>query len=427
MRANVRFDHHLLAVETEHRVHGMLELVAPPAPEGTPRPPLNLALVIDRSGSMAGDKLAVTRECAAFLVRRLAPTDRFGLVAYDDEVRLLAPLAPVGEQPHLLGTIAAIWPGNMTNLSGGWLKGVELVHRAEGEGPRKVLLLTDGLANVGVTEPGALEAMARRAFEAERVGTTTIGFGADFDEDLLTAMADAGGGNAYHAETPDQAPAIFAEQFEGLMSLVAQNVSVEIRPSEQVRVLGILNEYPQVPVAGGVQVQLGDAYGEETRRVVFELRVPSLASLGPATLAEVVLRYVTVGEEVATHEVSIPLTVNLVSADEAAADALDAEVTEEVVVLKAARAQREARELADQGEFEQARKVLRDAAGELRSRAPSSERAEDLLAQAEELDDSFGAMSPAGYDLLRRKKLHYQSRSVQRRRRKPKTDDRPTP
>ena len=112
--------------------------------------------------------------------------------------------------------------------------------------------------------------------------------------ELLTQMADAGGGNAHYAATPDEAPGIFAHEFEGLVSLVAQNVSAEIRPSQEVAMLGVLNEYPAVQVPGGVQVQLGDAYAGERRRIVFELHIPEVAGLGVAKVADVVLRYVTV-------------------------------------------------------------------------------------------------------------------------------------
>jgi Ca-activated chloride channel family protein len=176
---------------------------------------------------------------------------------------------------------------------------------------------------------------------------------------LLTAIAEAGRGNAHYAPTADAAPAIFAQEFEGLASLVAQNVSVEIRPTEHVEVLAVLNEYPQVAVAGGVQVALGDAYGDERRRVVFALHVPRLGELGVVKVADLVVRYVTVGDEVAEHTLSVPVAVNLVSADEAAAAAPDLEVTEEVLVLKAARARDEAIRLADAGDFDGARRLLR--------------------------------------------------------------------
>jgi Ca-activated chloride channel family protein len=423
MDVRARFEHELLAVETERRVHCMLELTAPPAPAGRTRPPLHLALVLDRSGSMAGPKLDVVRECAAFLVRRLAPTDELALVTYDGEIDLVAPLAPV-DQASLLPRIQAIGSGGQTNLSGGWLKGVEELRRASGDGPRKVLLLTDGLANVGVTEPAALVTMAKTTVEGVNVGTTTIGFGADFSEDLLTAMADAGRGNAHFAETPDAAPGIFAQEFEDLVSLVAQNVSVEMRPSDDVELVGFLNAFPAVPVQGGLQLQLGDAYAEESRRVVFEFHIPSLASLGMKSVGEVVLRYTSIGEQIAQHEVAMPLVVNLVSADEAAAAGADAEVTEEVIVLKSTRAQQEAREHADRGEFDAARKLLAEAADELRTIAPSSAKADELLEQAERLEFHSASMSTASYDAISRKRMRFEERTrYENRKRKPPMGD----
>lgn len=418
MKVNARFEHQLLAVESEHQVHCMLELTAPPAPAGRVRPPLHLALVLDRSGSMAGRKLEVVRECAAFLVRRLAAPDELALVNYDQDVDLVSPLAPA-DQAALLPRIAGIQSGGQTNLSGGWLKGLEELRRTSGDGPRKVLLLTDGLANIGVTDSPSLVGMATNAVEASSVGTTTIGFGEDFDEDLLTAMADAGRGTAHYAPTPEAVPGIFAAEFEDLVSLVAQNVSVEIRPTEDVQVLGVLNAFPTVPVPGGLQVQLGDAFADETRRVVFELHVPSLAALGVRTVADVFLRYTSIGEQIAQHEVTMPLVVNLVSADEAATAEADPEVTEEVVILKSARVQEQAREHADRGEFEQARKLLTNVADELRTIAPRSKKAEELLEHAETLDRNVAFMSGDAYDGPSRKLLRYQARTTSQRRKRP--------
>src|SRR5919108_942813 len=251
MNAAVRLEHKLLAVEHEHEVNVMLEVSAPPAEQE--RAPLRLALVLDRSGSMGGPKLTAAKQCAAWLVERLARTDELALVDYDDEVRLLAPLATAAKS-DARRSLAHVHARGSTNLSGGWLMGLEQLRGGRG----KVLLLSDGLANVGITDPGRLVALTRAAGN-EGIGTSTIGFGADFDEDLLTAMADAGGGNAHFAETPDAAPGIFAEEIEGLTRLAAQNVAVEIRPRPEVEVLGILNEYPHIAVAAGVRISLGDA------------------------------------------------------------------------------------------------------------------------------------------------------------------------
>ncbi len=202
------------------------------------------------------------------------------------------------------------------------------------------------------------------------------------------------------------------------MSLVAQNVSVEIRMTEDVAFLGLLNGSPTVAVPGGVQVSLGDAYGDERRRIVFQLHVPRLETLGARRVAEVVLRYVSVGEQIAAHEVTIPVTVNLVSADEAAAAEADHEVTEEVVVLMSARAQEQAREHADRGEFEQARKLLAEAADELRTIAPRSNKADELLEQADRFEGHSLSMTSESYRSAVRKHMRFEERGYKQARRK---------
>ena len=415
MHANVRLDHTLLAVEGEHDVHVMLEIAAPEPPGAADRPPVRVALVLDRSGSMRGEKLAVAKRCAAWLVDRLHSDDELALVDYDDQVRLRAPLAPV-RPAALRHALASIHSGGQTNLSGGWLKGLEQLRAAPTDGPRKIILLTDGLANVGIVEREPLAQLSAGA-RAAGVGTSTIGFGHSFDEDLLGAMADAGGGNYHYAETPDAAPGIFSAELDGLTSVVAQNVSVEIRPRDGVRMLRVLNEFPSVAVPGGVQVELPDAYGGERRRVVFELHVPHLAQHGPVAIADLVLRYVTVGEEIAAHEVAIPVVANAVSAAEAAAVAPDHEVRDEVLVLKAARARDEAIRLADAGEYGSAQLLLREAAGELRRAG--------LGGEAAELDASAPTLDPATYSPAARKQLHLQSNLRKRQRRRPTTPSRP--
>ena len=124
------------------------------------------------------------------------------------------------------------------------------------------------------------------------------------------------------------------------------------------------------------------------------------------------VRYVSIGERVEAHELTLPLTVNLVSADEAAAAGPDAEVTDEVVVLMAARAQREARARADAGDFDAAKTLIRSASQELRKRAPGSAQAAELLAQAEAMEEDVGFLSPATYDAGTKKRMLYKSTRV---------------
>jgi Ca-activated chloride channel family protein len=326
----------------------------------------------------------------------------------------------VGVDQHLIeASIGQIWSGGSTNLSGGWLKGVEQLGTiAGGQGPKKVLLLSDGHANVGIDDAGELAKLARGAAD-DGVGTTTIGFGDGFDEDLMTGMANEGSGSAYFAPGVDDVPGIFAQEFDDLVALVAQNLSVEIRPDpDTVPMVSILNEFPVVSVPGGIQAQVGDAYGEERRRIVFSLDVPSLAALGPATVAEVIVRYVSMGEEVAAHELRVPVTVNLVSADDPAAAEIDTEVTEEVVILASARAQEEARERAQQGDFDGASELLRKAAEDLRAIAPGSSRAKELLEQADQTEFHSRAMDDGTFGMYDLKAMRYETNVKRRGRRK---------
>ena len=420
MNTMLRLEHSLLAVEMEHTVHAMLDLVAPAAPPAD-RARVEVALVFDRSGSMAGPKLETAKESAAYLVRRMGGGDRLALITYDDEAELVSSLGGM-EKDELLEMVEGITPGGGTNLSGGWLKGVEalLVSPSTDEEPaaapsarepiRRVLLLTDGQANVGIMDADTLVCMSGNA-AGDGIATTTIGFGQDFDEDLLTGMAEAGRGHAYYVADPDRSPGVFADEFEGLVSLVAQNVAVEIHPSEHVATVGVVNGYPQVSVPGGVQVQLGDAHAEERRRVVFELTVPGLQDIGVTQVAEIVVRWIALGDQIAAHSRRIPLVVNAVTADEARAAEANPEVVEEVLVLKAARAQREAIRRADAGDFEGARSVLAGAAEDLRqgASAAGSGRSSELLAQAAELESSGASMSRPDYDAHARKLLRYRS------------------
>ena len=132
----------------------------------------------------------------------------------------------------------------------------------------------------------------------------------------------------------------------------------------------MLNDYPITEVPGGLQVQIGDLYGGECRRLIFQLHIPEVAALGVAKVCELVVRSVTVQPPVAQHELIVPVTVNLVSADEASAADVDHEVVEHTTLLQAARARKDARDAADRGDFGTARAMMTSASASLRMAAP---------------------------------------------------------
>lgn len=360
MQANVKMDRTLVAVEVDETVHVMLELVAPPAP-AVERAPIDVVAVIDRSGSMGGQPLVSVIAATNMLIRLLDPTDRIAVVTFDDQVDLVMPLAH-HDAATAAGLLAQVRAGGSTNLSGGWLKGFEILSaHGRPEAVKRVIVLTDGQANAGITSRDELATLTQGA-RAQQVTTTMVGFGDGFDEQLLSAMADAGGGNDYWCAGPDQAPQVFADEFTGLASVVAQNVSVEIRPTDASDGLLVLNEYPITDVDGGMQIALGDAFGEERRRVVAMLHLKPTTEIGTVHVADVVIRWASTIGPVALHTVVVPVTVGAAPGTDADRAGIDPVVTEEVNVLKIARARKEANEAARRGDHDAAGDVLRSVA-----------------------------------------------------------------
>jgi Ca-activated chloride channel family protein len=284
------------------------------------------------------------------LLRLLGPDDRAGVVAFDSDVELVLDLSR-HDADASIAKVNAIQGGGMTNLSGGWLKALEMLEGSIRDNAlRRIVLLTDGQANVGETNPDRLCTNASTA-RSRNVTTTTIGFGDSYDERLLSAMADSGAGNDYWCAGPDQAPQIFNDEFEGLASVVAQNVSVELRPSAGVIGMRVLNEFPITQVSGGVQVALGDAYGNEHRKVIAELLVPPVRDVGPYDLGEIIVRWTSVGDDIELHTTTIPIGIGVSNDPDAVDRGADPAVTEQVNILRAAEERRKALDAINEGDF----------------------------------------------------------------------------
>ncbi|MEX1106151.1 MAG: VWA domain-containing protein [Ilumatobacteraceae bacterium] len=356
MQPNVKLDRTLVAVEVGETVHVMLELVAPPAPS-TERAPIDVVAVIDRSGSMQGQPLASVIEATNLLVRLLGPDDRIAVVTFDDRVDMVMPLAH-HDPARAADVLSRVHAGGSTNLSGGWLKGFEiLTAHGRPEAMKRVIVLTDGAANAGIVDRNELAGIAGAA-RAQQVTTSMVGFGHAYDEQMLATMADAGGGNDYWCAGPDQAPKVFADEFTGLASVVAQNISVEIRPTDATDGLLVLNEYPVTDVDGGMQVALGDAFGDERRRVVAMLHLKPTTEIGSVHVADLVVRWAGTISPVALHTVVVPVTVGAAPGSDADRAGIDPVVTEEVNVLKIARARKAANEAAGRGDHDTAARTL---------------------------------------------------------------------
>ena len=207
-------DRTLIDAESASTRHVLVRIQAPAAEGESERLPVNLAFVLDRSGSMQGEKIRLAREATLNAIRTLRERDRFSVVTYDDEVEVIVPAtAATTEARHEAERrLREVTARRTTDLCGGWLAGCEQVARGLDEGGvGRCLLLTDGLANVGVTDHDELVGHARE-LAARSVETTTFGVGRDFDERLLDDMADAGAGNFYFIEGAAQIPDFIASE-----------------------------------------------------------------------------------------------------------------------------------------------------------------------------------------------------------------------
>ncbi len=253
-----------------------LAITAAKAPAREDRPPLNIALIIDRSGSMAGEKLSFVKQAACHVLDLLSEPDRVALVAYDDEVLLLAPSqrATLENRKAMRKSIEALRDGGSTDLAGGWLRGAaEVAEWLMDEGVNRALLLTDGLANHGLTDPEEIVKHARE-LNSRRVSTSTFGVGIDFNEHLLSRMAEHGGGHFYFIESPKQIPGVFRRELGELLATVARDAALDVYTQEGVEA-ELLGGLPAEKKGGRIRIPLGDLFAGQQRNVYFRLQVPA--------------------------------------------------------------------------------------------------------------------------------------------------------
>jgi Ca-activated chloride channel family protein len=227
--------------DTEMEV--LITVHAPEAPDAAPpRAPLNLAIVIDRSGSMSGRPLEEAKKCAAFFIEHLNASDRAALVTFHGRAELLATSQLMADKAPLLQTLKQIQSGGNTALHDGWLQGAEAAAAHVGEGAiARVLILTDGQANEGECDPAVLAADCARLAELG-VSTSTYGLGHNFNEETLGAMADGGGGQAYYGESAEDLMDPFREEFDLLSALCARKLRLKLEPAQGVSIK-VLNAY----------------------------------------------------------------------------------------------------------------------------------------------------------------------------------------
>jgi len=322
---------------------------------------------------------------------------------FDSEVQTVFAPRTAAHKDAMKRHIESIHAGGTTNLSGGLLQGIQNVMQSRGENTvNRVILLSDGHANEGITEPAKLAAIAKE-FHSLGIGVTTMGVGDGFDEELMERIADHGGGNFYFIEKPEEIPGIFARELEGLMSVTAQNATLKLRPSESARIVRVYG-YPSEAIEnGGLKLTLGDVYDQEVKSVLIEMAFDPHAA-GRHEVLEVQWDYADVTDGARLCSLVYPIEAAFTNDIDLLLQPPNPHVEKKVQITESALAIEQAIEAFDRGDTETGKKLLQRQADAMLLAAIRSED-EELREEAQLL---YSQLEQFEYSDKTRKVLHEQ-------------------
>jgi Ca-activated chloride channel homolog len=370
------------------------------------RTPLNLAVVLDRSGSMTGAKLEKAKQAALAVVDRLGPKDVFSLVIYSDEARVLVPAQKVEDKDALREKIEGIEAGGSTALYAGVKAGArQLQSYFSNKRINRVILLSDGLANVGPSSTRDLRRLGSDLAE-KGIAVTTIGVGDDYNEDLMAGLAEASDANYYYVRDTERLPEIFAKELGELLTVAAREVRIEIICPDGVKPLGFIGRTEkfsdQKAVVNLSQFTLGQG------RYLF---LRCLVTKPEPEVARVNVRYTDELDNGAEQSASAVARIRFTDDEAVAGRSVNGAVTAEKVLMLTAEAKDKAIAEADAGNYRQAADTLavqREALSAACADAPAPVQAQ-IRAEAANLSGFDDQLSNGKYDNAARKSLQSQS------------------
>lgn len=372
MNVKALLDVDMVAMEATDNLTLMLDLTAPANPKHQSRPGQAVQVVLDRSGSMNGKPLEAAKGSLLKLIDRLAPQDSFGLVAFDDSALVIAPTRTMAEHnmPALRKAIRTMNTGGSTDISAGYLMGLRELTRVQAAGGSTLLLISDGHANAGEKDPNFFAEVSAKS-ATDKVTTSTIGLGTGYDETILEALAQGGGGAHRFAGTIDEAVGAIAAEVDDLLDKSIVNAVLRLTPTKAMTstpTIEVLQRLPYWKDGETYVVQLGDLYSGENRRFVINIAIPGIAALGLCKIADITIEYLDLAQrqEIA---VTMPVNVNVVPGDVAAGRITDPIVRAERLILDAQNAKTQAVEELRDGKIKEASSRLKGTAENLRREA----------------------------------------------------------
>ncbi len=274
-RLRVDFDRPVLPAETTEKLIIKVSLEGLCIQNSKPRQPVNIALVIDRSGSMSGEKIEKARQAAMELVRRLSSDDIFSLITYESSTQTLIHAQHPHDVQDWMEIISSIRTGGSTALYAGVNLGAAQVrrHNEERGYVHRVILLSDGQANVGLSSPQALAHLGQQ-LGGEGISVTTIGLGLDFNEDLMTRLAQRSDGNTYYAESGRDLPRIFESELGDATNVIARKVLVELDFQPGIRLLRFVGREGRIS-DNHAELELSQINVGQEKFALIEVEVPA--------------------------------------------------------------------------------------------------------------------------------------------------------
>lgn len=325
--------------------------------DATNRPPANVAIVLDRSGSMSGQKIEQAKEAAIQAVRRLGAKDIVSLVVYNNQAHTIIPAQPVKNPEAFVALIRNIRSGGNTALYAGVNQGAaEIRKNLEGEYFHRVILLSDGLANVGPSTPDDLARLGR-ALIKEDISVSAVGLGEGYNEDLMTKLAQEGQGNLYFAESAQELPGIFDAEIGDTLSVAARKTVIRIELEHGVRPIRLIGR--QGVIHGNqVEVEINQLYGGQEKFALLEVEISAGKANEHKNLARVVVEFEdTFSGKAISQKAAIGCSFSQEEAKVAAST--NQKVAEAYIDNQVAEAKERAIELADKGQHEDAVRELR--------------------------------------------------------------------
>jgi Ca-activated chloride channel family protein len=391
-----------------NRAFVKVAVAADRAPETAGRTAVNVALVLDKSGSMGGQKIKEARRAAILAVQRLLPDDIVSVITYDSVVRVIVPATKARDKQAIIRAISRVGASGSTALFAGVSKGAaELRKFIDRERVNRIVLLSDGLANIGPSSPGELASLGA-SLAKEGIAVTTIGLGLGYNEDLMASLAAASDGNHAFAESAADLVRIFNLEFGDLFAVTAQDVRLTIDCAAGVRPIRVLGRNALID-GRKITTRLGHLNGTQEKYLMIEVEVPSLTHGTSRSVADVRADYRTRqgNSESSASAVGTSADANASVVAASANRMVMVSVTE----MLANEQNKIAMRLRDEGRVREAQKVLRRNAKFLKKRSQGL-ASPKLQRMKEDLEEDEAVMNSGDWNKAR-KSMRKRSYGVQ--------------